>query len=38
MERGDIGPALLYQIQKKNEATMGVLKDLEQLDDKLENP
>ena len=38
LARSQIGPALLWQIQKKNKQTKGVLFDLAKLDDKLQNP
>ena len=36
--RSGIGPALLWQIEKKNKIAGQVLEDLKQLDDKIENP
>mgnify|MGYP000890466346 CR=1 FL=1 len=38
MARSNVGPALLYQIQKKNEETAKVLRDMAALDEKMESP
>ena len=38
LARSSVGPALLYQIEKRIEYTAQVLRDMEVLDDKIGNP
>ena len=38
LARSNVGPALLFQIERRNKQTGQILKDLEGLDDKLQNP
>ena len=38
LSRSDVGPALLYQIEKRIEYAGQALKDMKVLDDKINNP